>query len=105
MRLAKAKKMFGDERKGLEETLNFVTGNMTGYEMIGWDETPGIRLRVRIDQKRFFVVQIAHYGDKNMSKQKPTVRFSDDVNRSQSIQPQGSHASLFGPSIICSQDS
>ena len=59
VRLANAKKMFGEERKELDETLRFVLETMTGYSLVGWDETPGVRLKVKIDEKRFFIVQIA----------------------------------------------
>ena len=59
VRLASAKKVFAEERKELEKTLRFVMETMAGHQLITWDETPGIRLKVAIDQKRFFVVQIA----------------------------------------------
>ena len=68
MRLANAKQLFGDERRELEKALNFVVEAFTGYELIGWDESPGLRLRVNIDDKRFFIVQLAQYGERKPSK-------------------------------------
>ena len=58
VRLANAKQLFGGERKELERTLAFVVEGMMGYEMISWDEGPGLRLRVTIDDKRFFIAQV-----------------------------------------------
>ena len=58
VRLANAKQLFGSERKELERTLAFVVEGMMGYEVIAWDEAPGLRLRVRIDDKRFFIAQV-----------------------------------------------
>ena len=87
VRLANAKQLFGDERRELEKALNFVVEGFTGYQLIGWDDSPGLRLRVNIDDKRFFIVQLAQYGEKKPSKQRPKVRFSDETNRSQSIPP------------------
>ena len=68
MRLANAKQLFGDERRELEKALNFVVEGFTGYQLIGWDDSPGLRLRVNIDDKRFFIVQLAQYGEKKPSK-------------------------------------
>ena len=68
MRLANAKELFGNERKELEETLHFVVESMMGYEIIEWDDGPGLRLKVKIDDRRFFIIQIAHHGEKKQSK-------------------------------------
>ena len=105
VRLAAAKEMFGNERRELEHTLGFLVDGLMGYEMVSWDDTPGLRLKVNADQKRFFVVQITQYGEKQPSKQRPKVRFSEEVNRSHSIQPKPNQESLFGEALNNSQDS
>ena len=58
VRLSNAKQLFGGERKELEHTLSFVVEDMMGYQVIAWDDAPGLRLRAKIDDKRFFIAQV-----------------------------------------------
>ena len=70
MRLENAKQIFLEERGDLEETLKFVMDKIGGFETLSWEENPGIRLKVRTDKERFFIVSIAKYGEYKRSKTK-----------------------------------
>ena len=49
LRLEKAKQLFKEERTELEETLKLVLEDIGGFEILSWEDNPGIRLKVAVD--------------------------------------------------------
>ena len=86
------------------QTIDFVLGKMCGYQCIKADETPSVTLKVSVDNGRFFVAQVAQFGQTLQSKRKSRVRFEEDIARSQSITPISDGQSLE-EMFVCSQDS
>ena len=48
---------------------------MGGYEILSWEENPGVRLKVKVDKERFYIASIAKYGEYKQSKVKPKIKF------------------------------
>ena len=91
--------------------MKFALETMGGYEILSWEENPGVRLKVKFDKERFFIASIAKYGEYKQSKVKPKIKFDIGFSvprESQSIPPQdmgGNRSSLLQAICPSSQES